>query len=301
MGRSTTRARHRDPRIDAGVETLDGLEAEAVVEGDVQQGVVFADEHLLRLAADRHEPLRRRLGLLGFGLALLGLLRSGRGSERRESGQGYEQRCAAHAGSVAWLCALLASVAVGCIESTPPMPPFPPPIYVEETPPPPPPCERILRIEVHKSARELVAFCEGGAEERMTAAMGRERQGHKRARGDQRTPEGTYHISGTLERNRFYGFIPLDYPSLADANEALLEGRIKHRDFVRIEEAHTRGVQPPDDTRLGGGIGIHGEGRRWAGDSEHLDWTFGCVAVTDADLDFLAERLEVGVEVLILP
>jgi len=178
--------------------------------------------------------------------------------------------------------------------------PFPPPVYVETTPPVPP-CERILRIEVRKSERVLVAYCDGGGEERMTAALGREPQGAKQREGDWRTPEGRYRVSGTLAHNRFHGFIPIDYPSLIDAQDALLDGRIRKRDYRRIADAHERGEQPPDDTPLGGGIGIHGEGSRWAGDSEYLDWTYGCVAVSDADLDFLAERLEVGAEVLILP
>ena len=220
--------------------------------------------------------------------------------ERRESGEGYEQRCAAHAGSVAWLCAFAALFAIGCAEPAVAPMSFPPPVYVETTPPAPP-CERILRIEVRKSERELVAYCEGGAEEHMAAALGREPQGTKQHEGDWRTPEGLYHVSGTLEKNRFHGFIPIDYPSLDDAENALLDGRIRKRDYRRIARAHTRGKQPPDDTPLGGGIGIHGEGERWAGDSRYLDWTYGCVAVRDADLDFLAERLEVGTEVVILP
>lgn len=172
----------------------------------------------------------------------------------------------------------------------------------ESLPPaPPPPCERIVRIEIRKSARELVAHCEGGATLRMTAAMGREPRGHKVASGDLRTPEGLYRIIAPLERNRFHGFIPIDYPSMADAEAALADGRITARDHARIADAHARGMQPPTDTPLGGDIGIHGEGARWAGDSLHLDWTYGCVAVTDADLDRIAEMTEVGVEVEILP
>jgi murein L,D-transpeptidase YafK len=190
--------------------------------------------------------------------------------------------------------------AIGCVEQAVTPIAYPPPRYVDTTPPPPP-CERILRIEVRKSERALVAYCEGGAEEHMTAALGREPQGTKLREGDWHTPEGRYRVSGTLAHNRFHGFIPLDYPSLADAENALLEGRIRMRDYQRIADAHARGEQPPDDTPLGGRIGIHGEGPRWAGDSEHLDWTYGCVAVRDADLDFLAERLEIGAEVLILP
>lgn len=178
---------------------------------------------------------------------------------------------------------------------------MPEPAALPEPAPPPPPCEKIFRIEIRKRARELVAYCEGGDSRRTTAAMGREPKGHKVAQGDLRTPEGRYRIVGPLERNRFHGFIPIDYPSRADADAALADGRITRADHARIDDAHDRGVQPPADTPLGGDIGLHGEGTRWAGDSQHLDWTYGCVAVPDAELDFLAERIEVGTEVMILP
>jgi len=165
----------------------------------------------------------------------------------------------------------------------------------------PPPCDRIVRIEVRKAARTLVAHCEGGGTVQMTASMGREPRGHKVSVGDLRTPEGVYRIVGPLERNRFHGFIPIDYPSMADADAALADGRITPSDHARIADAHARGVQPPTDTPLGGNIGIHGEGPRWAGDSLHLDWTYGCIAVMDPDLDLIAERVEIGAEVEILP
>lgn len=135
----------------------------------------------------------------------------------------------------------------------------------------------------------------------MTAALGREPLGPKLAGGDLRTPEGRYRISGGPEPSRFHAFVPIDYPSVADADRALAEGRIDARDHARIVAAHDRGVTPPEDTPLGGGIGLHGEGARWAGDSQHLDWTLGCIAVTDADLDFLIAHIEPGVPVDILP
>lgn len=168
-------------------------------------------------------------------------------------------------------------------------------------PAPPPPCERIVYIEVQKSERTLQARCARGARVAMTASMGREPLGAKRSRGDLRTPEGRYRISGPAEPSRFHAFVPIDYPSVEDADRALAEGGIGRRDHARIVDAHARGVEPPSDTPLGGGIGLHGEGRRWAGDSERLDWTLGCVAVTDRELDFLIERLEPGVPVVILP
>ena len=135
----------------------------------------------------------------------------------------------------------------------------------------------------------------------MRAAMGRVPRGHKLTQGDERTPEGRYRVIGPRERSRFYGFVPIDYPSLADADAARAEGRITPQDYSRIVRAHGLGLLPPSDTPLGGEIGIHGEGQRWAGETEKLDWTYGCVAVSDPDLDFLTSRLAVGVTVDIHP
>jgi murein L,D-transpeptidase YafK len=155
---------------------------------------------------------------------------------------------------------------------------------------------------VRKAERSLSAHCAGGAVLTMTAAMGREPRGDKLASGDDRTPEGVYRIAGRARPSRFHLFIPIDYPSAEDAAAALLEGRISARDHARILYAETFGKPPPDDTPLGSGLGLHGEGARWRGESAELDWTKGCVAVTDSEIEFLAERVEPGkTEVVIEP
>jgi len=61
------------------------------------------------------------------------------------------------------------------------------------------------------------------------------------------------------------------------------------------------GRLPPQDTPLGGAIGIHGEGEGRQGQSAAGDWTFGCIALRDADARFVAERVDVGTPVVILP
>jgi len=190
-----------------------------------------------------------------------------------------------------------------CAGAPPPTPPEPPPSPAPPAPqpPPPPPCEHIERIEVSKSQRLLRAWCTRGALVEMTAALGRDPVGHKLEAGDFRTPEGHYRISDEPQPSRFHAFIPIDYPSVADADLALADGRIGVRDHRRIVRAHQRGEPPPGDTPLGGEIGLHGEGTRWAGDSEHLDWTLGCIAVTDQDLDFLMAHTRPGVPIDILP
>jgi len=165
-----------------------------------------------------------------------------------------------------------------------------------------PPCHRIERIEVSRSRRLLQATCEGGGRLELRVALGRDGKAPKRSAGDLRTPEGLYRISGPPRSSwRYHLFIPIDYPAIADAEVALGEGRLSGREYWRIRDAHDRGEAPPPDTVLGGDIGFHGEGKRWRGDSEHLDWTYGCIAMSDTDVERLAERVEVGVPVAIVP
>jgi murein L,D-transpeptidase YafK len=189
--------------------------------------------------------------------------------------------------------------------------PAAPPALPEPVPVPPPPpearepvparaCLRIERIVVHKGERRLWASCAGGAVVELPVALGRAPEGAKRAAGDQRTPEGDYRVVGPARRSRFHRFLPIDYPSRADAERAFAEGRLSRRDHDRILAAHQRGIPPPDDTPLGGHIGFHGEGARWRGESRTLDWTEGCIALSDSDLDFVIARSGVGTVVTIL-
>jgi murein L,D-transpeptidase YafK len=163
------------------------------------------------------------------------------------------------------------------------------------------PCSTIVRIEVWKEERTLRAYCKRGAVIVMDAAMGREEIGPKLRSGDHRTPEGQYHIAGDASPGRFHLFIPIDYPSADDAEEARAGGWLSASDYARILDAHEAGLSPPADTSLGGDLGFHGEGDRWQGDSEYFDWTYGCVAVTDEEIEFLSERVEIGVPVWIHP
>jgi len=196
------------------------------------------------------------------------------------------------------------AVAAACASAPEPAPPPSPapasPTRVT-TPSPPPPCERIVEIVVFKAERQLLASCARGGERRLHLALGREPAGPKREAGDHRTPEGRYHVREEAPESRFHRFVPIDYPSPADAEAAWREGRLSDEDRRRILRAHAEGRMPPADTPLGGDIGFHGEGERWRGDSRDLDWTYGCMALPDADIDFLAERAPPGTPVRILP
>lgn len=188
-----------------------------------------------------------------------------------------------------------------------PRPPAPPPA---EPPPPAPepvpapevtPCLHIARLVAHKAERRLEIQCEGGFVFSVPAAFGRGEVGAKRSAGDQRTPEGEYRISGPARASRFHRFIPIDYPSRADADAALAEERLSPAEHARIVGAHERGALPPQDTALGGDLGLHGEGARWRGETQALDWTNGCVALSDRDIEFVAERVAEGTPLTILP
>jgi murein L,D-transpeptidase YafK len=200
--------------------------------------------------------------------------------------------------------AIASTFVVACAVAPPsPGPRVEPPAEVSPPAPRPgvPPCERILGIEVRKAERLLIARCEGGAAVRFRIALGREPRGPKTRLGDLRTPEGEYRISGPARGSRFHLFIPIDYPSTADARRALELGILSAELYREIVRAIETGSLLPPDSPLGGGLGLHGEGGRWSGKSEFLDWTNGCIALGDEEIEFLAERLPVGTPVLVLP
>jgi hypothetical protein len=199
----------------------------------------------------------------------------------------------------ALLLAAIGAAVAGCPKKPPPPPA---PVPAPPTPPgavDPSACGRVLRVEVRKSERLLVGDCEGGGYVAFPIALSRE-PGPKRAHGDDRMPEGDYAIGGPAHESRFHLFVPIDYPSLADANRALAEQRIDRETRDAIARAHADGDMPPQDTPLGGAIGLHGEGDRWRGDLA-LNWTAGCIALSDRGIEQLAPLLRPGTPVRILP
>jgi hypothetical protein len=153
---------------------------------------------------------------------------------------------------------------------------------------------------VRKSERTLFIHCMGGALLSVPIALSREPYGAKRDRGDDRTPEGEYHIAGQPRPSRFHLFVPIDYPSIDDADRALREHRISPATHAAIVRAQLHGILPPQDTALGGYLGFHGEGPRWQGDLD-INWTQGCFAMSDEWIERLARLAPAGTPVRILP
>lgn len=149
-------------------------------------------------------------------------------------------------------------------------------------------------LKVFKSARCLELWVDGALAHTFAVALGRAPVGQKEREGDGRTPEGTFYVCTRNAQSRFHRFLGLSYPNAPAAARGLAEGRLLPADHAAILDALARGVRPPWDTPLGGQIGIHGHGTDG-------DWTAGCVALADADMDVLWEVCPLGTPVVITP
>ena len=83
----------------------------------------------------------------------------------------------------------------------------------------------------------------------------------------------------------------------AEAQRAFRAGRISYEQLKAIRRAHYLEREPPSNTPLGGQIGIHGIGNGDAGIHEDFDWTDGCIALTNEQIDELAQWLKLGTRV----
>lgn len=130
-------------------------------------------------------------------------------------------------------------------------------------------------------------------------AIGRNGAGFKRKRGDDITPKGKYKISWTNPNSRYHQFYGFNYPSKENAQQALENGLINIKTFVGIARAHKNNQVPAQNTALGGLIGIHGLGR---GDKEihqTMNWTHGCIALTNEQINKLDTWIKKGTIVVV--
>jgi len=130
-------------------------------------------------------------------------------------------------------------------------------------------------------------------------AFGSAGAGRKRRRGDDITPQGRYRITEIRRSGKFGHFIALDYPSLEDAQRALNDKRITPATFELIRASHLQGKPPPQDTILGGHIGIHGVGKGDPKIHQFINWTSGCIALEDRQLIQLLPWIRCGMVVKI--
>ncbi len=124
--------------------------------------------------------------------------------------------------------------------------------------------------------------------------LGAEPVGPKRREGDRRTPIGAFRVATKNADSPYCRFIGLDYPDSATAGWGLAQGLISPGEAASIRRARAAGRCPDWSTALGGGIGIHG--RRLG-----RDWTGGCIALSDRQVEELFSVLRIGDPVEILP
>lgn len=129
------------------------------------------------------------------------------------------------------------------------------------------------------------------------ASIGRKGSSHKQKRGDDITPIGNYKITYTNDKSHFRKFFGLNYPSAYDAGMALYSDRISYPVYKAIMKAHRNNRLPPQNTVLGGRIGIHGVGRGNKKLHGAFDWTHGCVALSNQQIDNLDRWVYKGMPV----
>jgi len=137
------------------------------------------------------------------------------------------------------------------------------------------------RVLVEKKIRTLTLLSHGKAFKTYKVALGQSPEGRKQRQGDHKTPEGIYVLDRRNNHSRFYRSIHISYPNSVDRAEA-----------AKI------GAQP------GGDIMIHGlpNGFGWLGDAHREnDWTDGCIAVTDSEMDEIWEIVPDGTVIEIRP
>ncbi len=133
---------------------------------------------------------------------------------------------------------------------------------------------------IHKAARTLELFCGDALAAHYHTSLGYAAVGNKEKSGDGKTPEGEYYVTLKYE-SQFHRSLQISYPSIPDAERGLREGIINRVQHDAIVGAIKQCRNPPQDTALGSYVQIHGGG----GGSDVGDWTLGCVAVDDPEIE----------------
>ncbi|WP_246534995.1 L,D-transpeptidase family protein [Methylomonas paludis] len=143
-----------------------------------------------------------------------------------------------------------------------------------------------LNMEIKKGEKTIAVL--------KNIAIGRNGAGEKLHRGDDITPLGNFRIGWINEKSPFRKFYGLTYPSIEHADSALKAGKIDLDTYESIARAHINGQVPPQYTDLGGQIGIHGLGSGNLGIHQSMNWTHGCIALTNDQIDQLSQWIEKG-------
>lgn len=140
---------------------------------------------------------------------------------------------------------------------------------------------KVDEIRVFKSKRKLQLIFKGENVKQYSISLGGNSTGHKQFEGDQKTPEGIYDINAKNPNSNYYKNLGISYPNLKDKEFAKSKGK-----------------------SAGGDIKIHGlpNDKPWLGKLHLLkDWTAGCIAVTNKQMEEIYNNVGVGTVIVIKP
>ena len=119
------------------------------------------------------------------------------------------------------------------------------------------------------------------------------RRGDLGSPDDWRTPEGTFFVVSKNPNSQYYKAFVLNYPNAEDARRGYKQGLISKEEYQSIVRAEENHAIPPMNTMLGGWIEIHGDGTGGG-----TNWTQGCIAIENHEIDALWDIIQVGTPVL---
>jgi len=217
-----------------------------------------------------------------------------------------------------WSVAVVGMVFLGgCTSQLPPTKVHSVAYYAARIPPPPvspaistapvqsvAPQDVTLHIIVNTDQRKLYLYRGSTLLASYPVAIGFGGSAPRRIRGDNKTPIGHYHIGYVRWGTQYGPFMLLTYPNRHDAEWGLREGIISQSQYHAIVSAIDAGQVPPQNTPLGGYIGIHGMGPSFSYDRTARvfpgRWTAGCVALSNHDAQNIASMVQPGTPVEII-
>lgn len=150
------------------------------------------------------------------------------------------------------------------------------------------------RIVIRKKESRLELFDGAHLVKTYPVVFGFAPTGDKEKEGDGRTPEGEFYVFVKNPKSKFHLSLGISYPSKEDAVRGLAAGLISRAQHDAIVKAIDETRMPPQKTPLGGEIYIHGGGVGG-------NWTWGCIAMNNEDVEELYNLVNVGAKVTIYP
>ncbi len=150
------------------------------------------------------------------------------------------------------------------------------------------------QIVIRKNTRKLFLYNGERLIKTYKIALGFEPVGDKERECDGKTPEGEFYVAVKNPKSKYFLSLGLSYPTVKHAESGRADGLISQIEYEEIIKSHREKSLPNQKTRLGGEIYIHGGGSLW-------DWTEGCVALENGDVEKIYAALQIGTKVLIEP